>query len=245
MTSDEKHTAANMPEEVKHMIALFLSMKSKERLADALSERGRTHLAQVILYIMTISEHALEQVRESECFKTALALVNKSIAEEAVSSELEALFETNRNRLVREIDHDVGSLKAKLLGRQKRDYDRLLSTGRTDFADRLLVGALKNRRNANYVDSYKNLQRALGELKGGGFNLSIDLLNGTLSGQSMAPYIAFLVCHPERLAFSLMFAKPEWATFFNEMGLFEASRVYTIRSIRRASYRARRIKNFS
>ncbi len=195
------------------MITLFLSTKSKERLAYALSERDRTHLAHVILYVMTISEHALEDVKETECFKSALALANSSIEKETISPQLEAMFEENKGKLLREVANDFDALKAKLLGRQKRDYDRLLSMGRMDCAERLLGGALKKRRNSDYIDTYKNLQRASGELKGGGFRLSLDLLGGTLSGKSMVPYIAFLVCNPKRLAFSLIFTKPEWPTF--------------------------------
>ncbi len=195
------------------MITLFLSTKSKERLAYALSERDRTHLAHVILYVMTISEHALENAKETECFKSALALANSSVEKGAISPDLEAMFEANKNRLIQEIDNNFDELKTKLLGRQKSDYDQLLSTGRTECAERLLEGAREKRRNSEYVDIYKNLQRASCELKGSWFQLSLDLLGGTLSGKPMAPYVAFLVCNAERLAFSLIFTKPEWATF--------------------------------
>lgn len=211
--SDEKSMAADIPEEDRHMISLFLSKKSKERFTCALSERDRTHIAQVILYIMTISEHALEEVKETECFKSALALANSSIDRKAISPDLEAIFETNKDKLRQEIDNDLDALKAKLLGRHKRDYDRLLSMERTDCAERMLAGARKKRRNSDYIETYKNLQRAYGELKRGVFSLSLDLLGGTLSGKSMAPYVSFLVCNPERLAFSLIFTKPEWGTF--------------------------------
>lgn len=211
--SDEKSKAADIPEDARHMITLFLSTKSKERLAYALSERDRTHLAHVILYIMTISEHALEEVKETECFKSALAFTKSSIEGKAISPDLEAMFEANKDKLLQEVNNNLDALKAKLLGRQKLDYDRLLSLGRTDCAERLLAGARKKRRNSDYIETYKNLQRACGELKRGDFSLSLDLLGGTLSGRSMAPYVSFLVCNPERLAFSLIFTKPEWGTF--------------------------------
>ncbi len=209
-TAPESYTPS--PEDW-HMLNMYFGRKAKERFAASLSERDRTAVFQVVMYILDVSEQALAKVEESACYQEALGLCSVSVAENAVHPRLVAMLEGSKARVLEEVEQKQNGLRDKILGKSKRDYRRLVASNRIDLADQLLRNALRADRNARFAEQWQKFDSVADQIRSSAFELSLDLLNLKVSEKPIHRQIAFLVCNPERLTFSYIYTLPEWETF--------------------------------